>query len=687
MSKLIKDQSREVIHSRLRMVSNGTTTVNSVRAEHVGGICVSSEKVLKSRDIHVLRGEDAKSWRDEKVVKNLKRGSQEHLPRNIRANVFVTFKDSAERAFTGKTAQCGRYATAEIALSQLDDLAGLKEVSSVELGESIKTPMHSVGLSSTRFPDSETDREIEMTDTFVGDHKGGAGVLIGIIDVQGFDFAHQEFLDESGDRTRFVRIWDQGGDWRNPPGRTGTFNYGAEFSADNRNDAIKDSDSLGAPATEIERQSQMVSGSHGTHVASIAAGNHGVCPQAKIAAVLLSLPSEDNDRRLSFYDTTRLVHAVDYLLKVAAEEDCEAISLNISLGTNGGAHDASEAMSRWIDNHLTVPGRSVAVAAGNAGQDQPMHSGDIGFLMGRIHTSGTIEAKGLSRDLEWIVVGNGIEDLSENELEIWYDAGDRFSVMLKPPGHDWIGPVKPGEYIENRVLEVDKTVISIYNELYNGANGDNKISIYLSPFLSNTAVLGVTAGQWIVRLVGRDVRNGKFDGWIERDDPRPLQQGPNPVFWRFPSFFAAGSNVDNSSVSSLACGPRVLSVANLDKLSAAINVSSSQGPTRDGRQKPDIAAPGTDILAANGFNPDQPWVRMTGTSMAAPYVCGVAGLMLATNPALNAAQIRGIMQRTAIPLPGDNYAWRNGAGFGVIDPAGCVEEAEHAKLKYRKDIT
>ena len=34
----------------------------------------------------------------------------------------------------------------------------------------------------------------------------------------------------------------------------------------------------------------------------------------------------------------------------------------------------------------------------------------------------------------------------------------------------------------------------------------------------------------------------------------------------------------------------------------AINISSSQGPTRDGRFKPDAAAVGTDVLAANGFD-------------------------------------------------------------------------------------
>jgi subtilisin family serine protease len=85
--------------------------------------------------------------------------------------------------------------------------------------------------------------------------------------------------------------------------------------------------------------------------------------------------------------------------------------------------------------------------------------------------------------------------------------------------------------------------------------------------------------------------------------------------------------VDDSSVSSLGCGEQVLSISNLDEARQRINVSSSQGPTRDGRFKPDVAAPGTDIVAALGFNFDdnQQWIGMTGTSMASPFACGVVG--------------------------------------------------------------
>jgi hypothetical protein len=179
-----------------------------------------------------------------------------------------------------------------------------------------------------------------------------------------------------------------------------------------------------------------------------------------------------------------------------------------------------------------------------------------------------------------------------------------------------------------------------------------------------------------VRIRGVEVRDGRFDAWLERDDPRPLGRIGEVDAWRFPSYFTSRSNVDRSSVSSLACGHRVISVGNCDDAAERIHVSSSQGPTRDGRYKPEIAAPGTDIVAARGFSPpDRRFVAMTGTSMASPFVAGVAARMLQIEPRLTATQILGIMRRTAQPLPGADYAWHDAAGFGRIRPDACLAEA------------
>jgi subtilisin family serine protease len=453
--------------------------------------------------------------------------------------------------------------------------------------------------------------------------------------------------------------------------------YGSELTKPLMDAAIRAEQNGGLPAVMLEQQSQMSEGSHATHVASIAAGIHGVCPAAEIIGVLISIPDEGTileERRKTFSDSTRIIHAVEYLLDLAERKN-KPISINISLGTNGGAHDGSSGVNRWLDALLSVPGRAISLAAGNAGQDSAENDDDMGYIMGRIHANGKVASRGLSVDLEWNVVGGRIEDISENEMEIWYGAQDRITLMLKPPGSTQWLVVRPGEYMENRLLP-NGTRVSIYNELYHPTNGANYTAIYLSPNYQRGSLRGVAGGVWRARLVGEEIRDGSFHCWIERDDPLEIEPGNATRRFFFPSFFTAASNVDSHSISSLACGFRVIAVANLDEPRQMMNVSSSQGPTRDGRSKPDIAAAGTDIIAAKGFSQDENlWVGMTGTSMASPYVAGVVGLMLCANAELTSAQCLGILQRTAQPLPGSSYDWRNDAGFGQINAAAAINEA------------
>jgi subtilisin family serine protease len=676
----IKTEILKKLQPKLRMIADGDTTVNILRSERCAGLAVDKASLVKG--VPELRGPDAapvtlKGFKKKPRVPPLKK-----ITPAILSNVFVYLRDAAADTpeyGVRPHARRGQIVQVQTRLSDIPRLAQDDRVAFVEIADALKAP--SPALAELR---PEPPPVAQRRFGHAARHQYGEEVLIGLIDVQGFDFAHADFLDEQ-DRTRFIRIWDQGGDARPSPQLTGQFSYGAEFQAEHLNAALTASSQLHLPATDIEKQSQIVEGSHATHVASIAAGNRGVCRRAQIAGVLISLPKEDEDRRLSFYDSSRLADAVDYLLALG-EELNKPISINISLGTNGHAHDGSAAVTRWIDAALTTAGRAVTVAAGNAGQEQGETADDFGWVMGRIHSSGRIPAAGLVHDLEWVVVGNGLMDVSENEMEIWFSAQDQIGVSVKPPwpNAEWTEVVEPRHFIQNRLMP-DGTMLSVYNETYHPANGLNYISLYLSPFFSDTNVIGVPAGTWQVRLHAREIRDGRFHAWIERDDPQKLGRLGEREVWAFPSFFTERSLVDDTTVSSLGCANRVITVANLDETRNRINISSSQGPTRDGRQKPDIAAPGTAIVAAKGFaDASDPWVALTGTSMASPFVAGVVGLMLAMEPRLTAAQIEAILRRTAAPLPGASFEWTNAAGYGVIDPEKCL--AEVLLVHERKDL-
>ncbi|MGH7949532.1 MAG: S8 family serine peptidase [Candidatus Binataceae bacterium] len=663
-------------------MANGDTQVNAVRAEQNGAVRVKPRARRQQAPAEALptTGETLKSRG--LSFSAAKRGpTQVALPDDVEVSVFVLFNKIDAPTPAIVTRRNGRVGVATATLSELTKLNDNPAIQLIELGETLKAP--TPAIEATQPPPPAANRfaalnkgtlQLPETGLIVLD-KIGENVLVGIIDVGGIDFAHPDLLDDAG-ASRVVAIWDQGGDAFDPPqlgvteGKPGkSTGYGSEIRASDMMFAMDEAAKSKLSPYDLAPQSVQERGSHATHVASIAAGRSGLCKRAKIGAVMIALGDRDYDRGRSFYDTTRIVDGLAYLFALAEREKCAGVSINISLGTNGGAHDGSEFVSRWIDTSMFEPGRAISVAAGNSGQDQPQFEGDLGFWSGRVHASGKIAAAKLRTDLEWVVVGNGLEDISENQMAIWYGAEDEFTVTLFTPGGEAIGPVGPGEHIENKML-ADRTIVSVYNRLSDPKNGDNYITLYLSPFMGRP-VIGVTAGSWKVRLTGKVIRSGAFNAWIERDD---AARGTGNQ-WRLPSFFGGNTFVDNSTLSSLACGPRVTGVTNYDAARELLAVTSSQGPTRDGRSKPEIAAPGTDIVAASGFDPEGLWIAMTGTSMASPYVAGVSALMLSLNPDLTAAQISGIIRRTSQPLPGANYAWSNDAGFGVIDAEACLIEA------------
>ena len=490
----MKDHDVEVVTSglapKLDVFLSGSTDVNRGRAEQSPSVAVRRDE--QDGPAPVL---DVELLSRNQVAKLAASRPHRPPPPSVGFSLFVQLDrdlDPERRRATMEAigAQADRVrwkidtASVEASADKVRTLLSVPGVAYVEPGQTLRGPEPTVG-SSTPAPANETRRVA----TQVRRHHDGRDVLVGIIDVGGFDFAHPDFLRRDGG-TRWVAIWDQGGSIAPPPASDrpddrNALGYGSEILQAHMDAAIAAAPSRNMAATSLEPQSQMAVGSHGTHVASIAAGNRGVARRAHLAGVLIELRPEDTAAASSFYDSTRIADAVDYLLDLAASlggAEPLPVSINISLGTNGHAHDTSSAMARWIDNALATRGRCVSVAAGNAGQVEPTSETDLSFVLGRIHAGGTFKATNLRHELGWIVVGDQIEDVSENELEIWYSPQDRINVEVRPPGGAWIGPVEPGHRQRNVMLS-NGTVLSIYSETYYPANGLNRISILLSPVL------------------------------------------------------------------------------------------------------------------------------------------------------------------------------------------------------------
>lgn len=472
------------------------------------------------------------------------------------------------------------------------------------------------------------------------DGRQGAGVIVGIVDF-GCDFAHQNFRNADG-TTRLLAIWDQAG----VATPTSPFGYGRVYNRDDINQALGAADpyaALGYGPTPDTPQSR---GNHGTHVMDIAAGNGrgsgvtGVAPEADLIFVELSasdIPWQSSSVVDStFGDSVQLAEAMQFIVQQAAGRPCV---INLSLGTNGGPHDGSTLVEQGIDVLVTgAVNRAIVVAASNSHEDG-------------IHASGTMEEGG-AVDLLWSIP---IADFTHNEMEIWYPGADDFRLEILLPNGTSIGSVGLGE--NARVHDdTGKTILFVAHRRGDPNNGDNVIGVFLES--------GLPTGTWTMRLHGLRVTNGAFHAWIERDDNSPSQ------------FVAPHDNA--FTLGSISCGRHSIVVGSYDAHKTVLPLSwfSSAGPTRDGREKPELSAPGHDVMAAHSRT-STGITRKSGTSMAAPAVAGVVALMLSNAHArgvtLTAQQIRDLLLGGARRTPPDGTKWHPRYGLGRLHARAAVE--------------
>ncbi|MFE0631732.1 S8 family serine peptidase [Streptomyces sp. NPDC058864] len=134
---------------------------------------------------------------------------------------------------------------------------------------------------------------------------------------------------------------------------------------------------------------------------------------------------------------------------------------------------------------------------------------------------------------------------------------------------------------------------------------------------------------------------------------------------------AAGNAGAPGSIATPGTAASALTVGAVDSTDALASFSS-RGPRIDGALKPEITAPGVDILAANSQfdgNDQGSYQSMSGTSMAAPHVAGAAALLAAAHPELTGAQLKDLLASSSRQTPAyDAFE----AGSGRLDVAAAA---------------
>ncbi|SMC88230.1 Subtilase family protein [Lentzea albidocapillata] len=192
----------------------------------------------------------------------------------------------------------------------------------------------------------------------------------------------------------------------------------------------------------------------------------------------------------------------------------------------------------------------------------------------------------------------------------------------------------------------------------------------------------VIAGmEWAAREVKAKVVNMSLGG-DQSDGSDPLSRKVDELTAETGALFvvAAGNAGTFRKVSSPAVADSALAVANLTK-HGAVEEMSSRGPRLgDHAVKPDIAAPGTDIVAARAENTlwehvvDDLHARLTGTSMAAPHVAGAAAVLAQRNPSWTAAELKAHLMATVKPVADSPVS----VGTGLLDVGRAVTQQVRA---------
>ncbi|MEV4120902.1 S8 family serine peptidase [Micromonospora sp. NPDC049645] len=184
--------------------------------------------------------------------------------------------------------------------------------------------------------------------------------------------------------------------------------------------------------------------------------------------------------------------------------------------------------------------------------------------------------------------------------------------------------------------------------------------------------------QWAAADQHADVINMSLTG-RDTAEVDPLEAAVESLTAQTGALFviSAGNDGVDGSVGSPSTADAALSVGAVDRDDALAEFSSRGPRVGDGGLKPDITAPGVDIVAARGDGTllgepvGEKYVALSGTSMAAPHVTGAVALIAQQHTGWAAAQLKATLMASAKPHP-EQTSFQQGAGR--VDVARAITQ-------------
>lgn len=472
----------------------------------------------------------------------------------------------------------------------------------------------------------------------------GAGVIVGFVDT-GINYTDSLFRNVDGS-TRIIGIWDQTNNSDNSnnienetakPFSAFSALYGTQYTAEEINLALNSDNPASIVPTRDEN-------GHGTFLASIAAGNRderagfsGAAPQASIAMVKLK-PAKQYLRDFYLirdgadaYQENDIMMGVSYLYFLARKYSMPLV-VCIPLGTNMGSHMGMSRLGQYLNQVSLSNGSAVITAAGN----------ETGA---RHHFRAVMDASTDEVTAE-LRVGEREAGFS---MELWAENMGAYTVGFISPTGEVAREISVPLRGENTVsFLLEQTQITVYTQIADVSSGsqfifmrfENPMSGIWRILIRNSLDIRETFHIWLpVRGFISD------ETYFLRPDPDTTITDPGNA--RYPITVTAYDHTKNS-----------------------IYIHASRGYSLSGRIKPDLAAPGVNILGASVSG--RRLTRMSGTSVSAAHLAGAAAILLnwgvlnANYPYLNTPVLKSIFVRGAQRNPALTYPNRE-FGYGTLN--------------------
>lgn len=396
----------------------------------------------------------------------------------------------------------------------------------------------------------------------------GKNVLIAIID-SGIDYLHPDFIENN--KTKIVSIWDQESDKKKPP--DGLI-FGSEFTSDDINKAIEAND-------KTLTEDRIGTGTTAAGIGNLNSQYKGVAIDSELVVVKLREYKDTYKKGKINYQKSDFLAAIRYVLDVAKKEDKNMI-INLTIGLISKSIVESTMLSTF--NELSKPGTIVVSGAGNEGNTDIHYRGNI-----KNKVEDIIIQVGEQTNLDITLVVNGPDKIGA--ILISPSGEMSYKIMYTPEYYTYKGKFN----LENTPYEMRLS----YPWLEAG-NEELTISLY-----------DIKPGIWTLRLIPEFIIEGNYDVYL-----------PNKNIISEETRFSDPAS--EATISMYAASENVITIGTYNDKTDSIWIGSSKGPVKLSLIKPDIVAPGVDIISTyinSSYN------TSIGTGVSSSIVSGVLAIM------------------------------------------------------------